>query len=50
LSARGIVSKNRAMIALEVIEVQTGSYLAEDDIERTEDEYRRSEQSSKAEI
>jgi mannose-1-phosphate guanylyltransferase/mannose-6-phosphate isomerase len=30
------------MIDLELIEVQTGSYLGEDDIVRIEDDYRRS--------
>ena len=29
-------------IDLELIEVQTGSYLGEDDIERIEDDYKRS--------
>jgi mannose-1-phosphate guanylyltransferase/mannose-6-phosphate isomerase len=33
---------NRGKIALELIEVQTGSYLGEDDIERIEDIYKRS--------
>lgn len=33
---------NRGKIPLELIEVQTGSYLGEDDIERLEDVYRRS--------
>ncbi len=32
---------NRGKIALELIEVQTGSYLGEDDIERIEDVYKR---------
>jgi mannose-1-phosphate guanylyltransferase/mannose-6-phosphate isomerase len=32
---------NRGKIPLELIEVQTGSYLGEDDIERLEDVYRR---------
>jgi mannose-1-phosphate guanylyltransferase / mannose-6-phosphate isomerase len=34
--------ENPGKIALELIEVQTGSYLGEDDIIRIEDEYRRS--------
>jgi mannose-1-phosphate guanylyltransferase/mannose-6-phosphate isomerase len=33
---------NRGKIPLELIEVQTGSYLGEDDIERIEDIYKRS--------
>ena len=33
---------NRGCIPLEVIEVQTGSYLGEDDIVRLDDEYDRS--------
>jgi mannose-1-phosphate guanylyltransferase/mannose-6-phosphate isomerase len=33
---------NKGKIPLELIEVQTGSYLGEDDIERLEDVYRRS--------
>ena len=33
---------NKAKIPLELIEVQTGSYLGEDDIERIEDIYKRS--------
>lgn len=33
---------NRGKISLELIEVQTGSYLGEDDIERLEDVYKRS--------
>ncbi len=33
---------NRGKISLELIEVQTGSYLGEDDIERIEDIYKRS--------
>jgi mannose-1-phosphate guanylyltransferase / mannose-6-phosphate isomerase len=33
---------NRGKIPLELIEVQTGSYLGEDDIERLEDAYKRS--------
>jgi len=33
---------NPGLIALELIEVQTGSYLGEDDIIRIEDDYRRS--------
>ena len=33
---------NRGKIPLELIEVQTGSYLGEDDIERIEDVYKRS--------
>jgi mannose-1-phosphate guanylyltransferase/mannose-6-phosphate isomerase len=33
---------NRGKIPLELIEVQTGSYLGEDDIERLEDVYKRS--------
>jgi mannose-1-phosphate guanylyltransferase/mannose-6-phosphate isomerase len=33
---------NRGKILLELIEVQTGSYLGEDDIERIEDIYKRS--------
>jgi len=32
---------NRGKIPLELIEVQTGSYLGEDDIERIEDLYKR---------
>ena len=32
---------NKGKIPLELIEVQTGSYLGEDDIERIEDIYRR---------
>jgi mannose-1-phosphate guanylyltransferase / mannose-6-phosphate isomerase len=32
----------RGKILLELIEVQTGSYLGEDDIIRIEDDYRRS--------
>jgi mannose-1-phosphate guanylyltransferase/mannose-6-phosphate isomerase len=32
---------NRGKIPLELIEVQTGSYLGEDDIERIEDIYKR---------
>jgi mannose-1-phosphate guanylyltransferase/mannose-6-phosphate isomerase len=32
---------NKGKIALELIEVQTGSYLGEDDIERIEDVYKR---------
>jgi mannose-6-phosphate isomerase-like protein (cupin superfamily) len=34
--------KNPGKIDLELIEVQTGSYLGEDDIERIEDDYHRS--------
>ena len=34
--------ENPGKIALELIEVQTGSYLGEDDIVRIEDDYRRS--------
>ena len=34
--------ENPGKIALELIEVQTGSYLGEDDIIRIEDDYRRS--------
>jgi mannose-6-phosphate isomerase-like protein (cupin superfamily) len=34
--------ENPGMIDLELIEVQTGSYLGEDDIVRIEDDYRRS--------
>jgi mannose-1-phosphate guanylyltransferase/mannose-6-phosphate isomerase len=34
--------KNPGKIALEIIEVQSGSYLGEDDIERFEDVYGRS--------
>ena len=34
--------ENPGKIDLELIEVQTGSYLAEDDIERIEDDYHRS--------
>ena len=33
---------NKGKIPLELIEVQTGSYLGEDDIERIEDIYKRS--------
>ncbi len=33
--------ENPGKIALELIEVQTGSYLGEDDIIRIEDDYRR---------
>ncbi|HEY4863601.1 MAG TPA: cupin domain-containing protein, partial [Xanthobacteraceae bacterium] len=33
--------ENRGEIPLELIEVQTGSYFGEDDIERFEDDYRR---------
>jgi len=33
---------NPGRIGLELIEVQTGSYLGEDDIIRIEDDYRRS--------
>jgi hypothetical protein len=33
---------NKGKIPLELIEVQTGSYLGEDDIERIEDVYKRS--------
>ena len=32
---------NKGRIPLELIEVQTGSYLGEDDIERLEDFYKR---------
>ncbi len=32
---------NKGKIPLELIEVQTGSYLGEDDIERLEDIYKR---------
>jgi mannose-6-phosphate isomerase-like protein (cupin superfamily) len=35
--------ENRGKIALELIEVQTGSYLGEDDIVRFEDKYGRVE-------
>jgi mannose-1-phosphate guanylyltransferase / mannose-6-phosphate isomerase len=34
--------ENPGRIPLELIEVQTGSYLGEDDIVRIEDDYRRS--------
>jgi mannose-1-phosphate guanylyltransferase/mannose-6-phosphate isomerase len=34
--------ENPGKISLELIEVQTGSYLGEDDIIRIEDDYRRS--------
>jgi mannose-6-phosphate isomerase-like protein (cupin superfamily) len=34
--------ENPGKIPLELIEVQTGSYLGEDDIVRIEDDYRRS--------
>jgi mannose-1-phosphate guanylyltransferase / mannose-6-phosphate isomerase len=34
--------ENPSKIDLELIEVQTGSYLGEDDIVRIEDDYRRS--------
>ena len=34
--------ENPGKIALELIEVQTGSYLGEDDIVRIEDDYHRS--------
>jgi mannose-6-phosphate isomerase-like protein (cupin superfamily) len=34
--------ENPGKIELELIEVQTGSYLGEDDIVRIEDDYRRS--------
>ena len=34
--------ENPGKIDLELIEVQTGSYLGEDDIERIEDDYHRS--------
>ncbi|HIP05995.1 MAG TPA: mannose-6-phosphate isomerase, partial [Gammaproteobacteria bacterium] len=34
--------KNSGSEMLEVIEVQTGSYLGEDDIERFEDDFNRS--------
>jgi mannose-1-phosphate guanylyltransferase / mannose-6-phosphate isomerase len=34
--------ENPGKIDLELIEIQTGSYLGEDDIERFEDDYRRS--------
>jgi mannose-6-phosphate isomerase-like protein (cupin superfamily) len=34
---------NRAAVPLEVIEVQSGSYLGEDDIVRFDDEYGREE-------
>jgi mannose-6-phosphate isomerase-like protein (cupin superfamily) len=34
--------ENPGKIDLELIEVQTGSYLGEDDIVRIEDDYRRS--------
>jgi mannose-1-phosphate guanylyltransferase / mannose-6-phosphate isomerase len=34
--------ENLGKILLELIEVQTGSYLGEDDIIRVEDDYRRS--------
>lgn len=33
--------ENPGKIDLELIEVQTGSYLGEDDIERIEDDYKR---------
>jgi mannose-1-phosphate guanylyltransferase/mannose-6-phosphate isomerase len=33
--------ENRGKTPLELIEVQTGSYFGEDDIERFEDDYRR---------
>ena len=33
---------NQGKIPLELIEVQTGSYFGEDDIERIEDVYKRS--------
>jgi hypothetical protein len=33
---------NSRQVDLELIEVQTGSYLGEDDIERMEDDYHRS--------
>ena len=36
-------SANRAAVPLEVIEVQSGSYLGEDDIVRFDDEYGREE-------
>jgi mannose-6-phosphate isomerase-like protein (cupin superfamily) len=35
--------ENRGRIPLELIEVQSGSYLGEDDIERFEDVYGREE-------
>jgi mannose-6-phosphate isomerase-like protein (cupin superfamily) len=38
---RSIASKIPGKIDLELIEVQTGSYLGEDDIVRIEDDYRR---------
>jgi mannose-1-phosphate guanylyltransferase/mannose-6-phosphate isomerase len=34
--------ENPGKIDLELIEVQTGSYLGEDDIERIQDDYNRS--------
>ena len=41
-SARSIGLENPGKIDLELIEVQTGSYLGEDDIERIQDDYNRS--------
>ena len=45
LSAGGLLHwlENRGKIPLELIEVQTGSYLGEDDIVRFEDQYGRAE-------
>jgi hypothetical protein len=39
---------NPGKIDLELIEVQSGSYLAEDDIVRVEDDYRRSKATAQA--
>ncbi len=41
-SARTHRLENPGKIDLELIEVQTGSYLGEDDIERIQDDYNRS--------
>ena len=40
-AAHSIAWKNPGKIDLELIEVQTGSYLGEDDIVRIEDDYKR---------
>ena len=41
---------NPGKIPLEIIEVQSGSYLGEDDIERFDDVYGRAEQSNEAKV
>ncbi|HCW96623.1 MAG TPA: hypothetical protein DHU88_13150, partial [Pseudomonas sp.] len=41
---------NPGKIPLEIIEVQSGSYLGEDDIERFDDVYGRAEQSAEANV